>query len=114
MDPDSLPSAQLPWLLIGGVVAGVTLIIVAIIAVIIIVCCLKVKSKDARASHKRFYDYPYGATAQTDSESSDAEMNRYRSKSMATKKNEAYNMKARRPTPFEEDEHIYDRLSHSY
>ena len=93
--------------------AGVTLIIVAIISVIIAICCLKAKSKSASGSHERFYDYPYGATAQTDSES-DAETNRYLTKSVATKKNEAYNMKARRSTPFEEDEHIYDKLRYNY
>ena len=112
--PNILPSAQVPWLLIGGVAAGVAMIIIAIIAVIIVVCCLKAKSKNA-SSHERFYDYPYGATAQTDDDSSDAEMNRYRiHKSVATKRNEAYHMKTRRSLPFEEDEHIYDKLHYNY
>ena len=94
--------------------AGVVLIIIAIVAVIVVVCCLKAKSKDAR-SHERFYDYPYGATAQTDDDSSDAEMNRYPVKSMATKKNEAYCMKkTRKSMPFEEEEHIYDKLHYNY
>lgn len=112
MDPNTLPSVQVPWLLIGGVAAGVVLIIIAIVTVIVVVCCLKARSN----SHDRFYDYPYGATAQTDDDSSDADhkMNRHHIKSVATKKNEAYRMKSRKSMPFEEEEHIYDKLRYNY
>ena len=98
--------------------AGVVLIIIVIIVTIIVVCCLREKSdKGASSSHERFYNYPYGATAQTDEDSTDAEtVNRRHSKSLAMKTNEAYyKMKAKKSTkPFEDDEHVYNRLSHNY
>ena len=109
-DPSSqIPSIQTPWLLIGGVTAGVAIVIVTCVTVIIVVCCLKTKKERKyvhSSKHDRFYDYPYKATVQTDNDASEAEIN------MPIKRNEAYSLKTRKSMPFEADESIYEKLHH--
>ena len=90
--------------------------VILVTAVAIVICCVK---RRRRSGHERLYDYPYSRAGQTDKfgDSSDDEKSLTPPrppKPPRTRKSEAFAMKSRKPSPFDDEEHIYDRLHHKY